>query len=107
MDILSSPTNKTAYATLDALQLQQTLLAKNIANVNVAGYQPSYLNFEEALEIAKSGSNDFSSAIETKTKNVQLDLELLQMQETVLHYKTILDVLSRKGALMKSVLGRE
>lgn len=107
MDILSSPINKTAYATLDALQLQQTLLAKNIANANVSDYKPSYLNFDKALEIAKSGSSDFSSAIETKTKNVQLDLELVQMQETVMHYKSILDILSRKGALMKSVLGSE
>jgi flagellar basal body rod protein FlgB len=42
---------------------------------------------------------------ETKSGNVQLDMELLQMQETVLQYKTILDALSRKGALMKTVMG--
>lgn len=106
MEILSSPINKIAYAALDALQLQQIMLAKNIASANVSNYKPSYLNFEKALEIAESGSNDFSSAIITKNNNIQLDLELVQMQETVMHYKTILEVLSRKNALMKTVLGR-
>lgn len=108
MDILSSPVNSVAHGMLDALSEQQKLLAKNIANANTEGYQPTYLNFNKIMtDLNSNNSIDVKSDnyIEKKSNNVQLDMELLQMQETVLKYKTVLDVLSRKGALMKTVMG--
>lgn len=112
MDILSSPVNNVAYGMLDALAEQQKLLAKNIANANTEGYQPSYLNFEKVMIDLKSQNETGSEillhteqSIDIKPGTVQLDMELLQMQETVLQYKTLIDVLSRKGALMKTVMG--
>lgn len=112
MDILVSPVNAVAHGMLDALKEQQKLLAKNIANANTEGYQPSYLNFEKVMmELNSQKMNgdvikvNTINNIDKKVENVQLDMELLQMQETVLQYKTLLDVLSRKGALMKTVMG--
>lgn len=108
MDILSSPVNSVAHGMLDALSEQQKLLAKNIANANTEGYQPTYLNFEKIMTDLNSNNSinvKSESYIEKKSNNVQLDMELLQMQETVLKYKTVLDALSRKGALMKTVMG--
>jgi flagellar basal body rod protein FlgB len=112
MDILVSPVNSFAHGMLDVLTEQQKLLAKNIANANTEGYEPSYINFDKVMIDLESRSHTQSHNLinpemhaETKSGNVQLDMELLQMQETVLQYKTILDALSRKGALMKTVMG--
>ncbi len=111
MDILSSPVSASATNMLDALALQQKILARNIANANVEGYRPSYLNFDSYMAAATlqdqaEGNSHIrpSEHLTVKSDNVQLDMELLKMQETVLHYKTLLDLLSRKGALMKTVI---
>ncbi|MEY8195185.1 MAG: flagellar basal body protein [Cycloclasticus sp.] len=112
MDILASPVNSIAHGMLDALSAQQKLLAKNIANANVDGYRPSYMNFDQVLselkakqDLGVNGNLIMGAYVDSKSGNVQLDMELLQMQETVLQYKTLLDALSRKGALMKTVMG--
>lgn len=114
MEILSSPVSQVAHSALDVLSYQQQLLAQNIANANVEGYQPKYINFDAVMsDISSPGFNKnmtedlLSQYTEVRTSTVELDLELIQMQETVLQYKSLLDALSRRGALMKTVLGGE
>ena len=112
MEILTSPSTNSATSMLDALTLQQQLLARNIANANVENYRPSYLDFDSYLREASRDKQSSHINVQSGSDehliithgNVQLDMELLRMQETVLHYKTLLDVLSRKGALMKTVI---
>lgn len=112
MEILSSQVNHVAHSALDVLVFQQKLLAENIANANTEGYRPASLNFEQVMAtiersdgVVKVTPELLGQYVERRDANVQLDLELLQMQETVLQYKTLLDALSRRGALMKTVLG--
>lgn len=112
MDILTSPVNGIAYSSLDVLVYQQKLLAENIANANTEGYQVQYLNFDAVMaELSNASSKPvvtqqlLEKHTVTSGKPVELDMQMVQLQETVMQYKTMLDILSRKGALMKTVLG--
>ena len=109
-DIMNSLLPATMTA-LDALALNQKLLATNIANANTDGYKPSHLNFEAYMDAVLKHSNTETLASENingyinQTDNeVQLDMELGLMSENLQKYKAIMDLLGRQTSLMQLVI---
>lgn len=97
---------------LDALALNQQLLATNIANASTEGYAPSYLKFEDYMTsvLAQNDASGSVNQVDSQTyvhqvnKEVQLDFELGLMSENLQKYKAIMDVLNRQTSLMQLVI---
>lgn len=111
MEILESGAISSAYRALDILKYQQELQAKNLAFAEVDGFKASLLDIESVINEVKTSSDRTidPSVLERHTGlvggEVEVDVELMNMQETVMRYKTIIDLISRRGELMNSVMG--
>ena len=111
MEILESGAVSAAYRALDALKYQQSLQSKNIAYSEVKGFEAQLLDLQSVLAAteAQGGRSIDPDTLARHTSKVdipvEVDSELLQMQETVLRYKAIIDLMSRRGELMGSVMG--
>ena len=109
-DVLNSLLPATMTA-LDALALNQKLLATNIANANTEGYKPSHLDFESYMDAVLrngntevSGNANINGYINQVDAEVQLDMELGLMSENLQKYKAIMDLLGRQTSLMQLVI---
>ncbi len=96
---------------LDALALNQQMLATNIANASSEGFKPSYLNFEAYMTSVLSEDGevavdqvDMAQYVNKADREVQLDLELGLMSENLQKYKAIMDILNRQTSLMQLVI---
>lgn len=110
---------------LNAIQAQQAVTAKNIANANVKGYQTQKADFSAQLETLRSqGSasdlqaalNNMSSEIDIISENpdvfddqgVQLDREIAKSTEQSLKYQTLIQGLNHHFGMMKiAISGRK
>ena len=99
---------------IDASVMRQQAIAQNIANVNTPGYQRMTVNFESrmaALATAPSPGSTPSLAdlsnyrpsfeyASGPANGVALDMELANMQETVLHHHALLKALGKHMELI-------
>ncbi|MBU6955232.1 flagellar basal body protein [Hahella sp. HN01] len=118
MEFLTSVTSTLLNKSLDAAQLQQRLIAQNVANASTEGYRAMSLNFKAALQhidaVANSSLNDadkvdrinnvnfnqFVSLEETAAK-VELDEQILALNKNVINYQALLTAKSKLGGIMK------
>lgn len=99
---------------LDAAQMRQQAIAHNIANVNTPGYQRIRVSFEQRIaQLTKHTASratlppselsyyrpqiEYASGAEG---SVQLDQELVDMSETVLHHQALLKALNKQLELI-------
>jgi flagellar basal-body rod protein FlgB len=99
---------------LDATQMRQQAIAQNIANVNTPGYQRISVSFEQRIAqlTANAGRgaapsladlSNYRPRIEYASGTdgaVQLDQEMADMSETVLHHQALLKALNKQLELI-------
>jgi flagellar basal-body rod protein FlgB len=126
LESLQGVTSTVVRVALDGLAQQQRVLANNIANANSSGFSARRIDFETALqdvvksdryaapETAKTHLRQIGQAIaagdyirETDNPTVQLDLELAQMNETVLKFQALIEGLSKSGSLVQMAISGE
>ena len=107
IDIHSSITPLAGVA-LDALSLNQKLLATNIAQANTQGYNASRIDFQDYMNVVLNRSEsvlspapDITGYIQTSSEPVSQDMELAAMQENLQRFKAIVDVLNRQSGIMQ------
>ena len=112
---------------LDAFELRHQVLASNIANANVDGYQPLRVNFEEQLQGVRAaiarGDSDVTiaklidevvpstetAAVDSVAGDKQLridDAMTLMLQNTV-QYEAVLTALARENSLTRMAVTGE
>jgi flagellar basal-body rod protein FlgB len=99
---------------LDAAQMRQQAIAQNIANVNTPGYRRVSVSFEQRIaQLTRDGTGgaaqmpsylsyyrpkiEYATGVEGP---VQLDQELADMSETVLHHQALLKALNKQLELI-------
>lgn len=97
--------------------MRQTVLANNIANANVPGFQRSDVNFHDALSQAmQTGSAgaienvQFSAQTDSQTmradgNGVDIDAEAAQMSQNGLEYESLVSVAKSRLDILKSAMG--
>jgi flagellar basal body rod protein FlgB len=91
---------------LDACALRQAVYSANIANADVAGYQPLEVDFESQLRAAASLPDDLTTAIRptivpAAQGTVELDQQLALMSMNGLHYQSLLGAFERSVGLLR------
>lgn len=99
---------------LDAASMRQQAIAHNIANVNTPGYQRIGVGFERQLAsmtaaLPRGAMPSLAQLIEVRPTvehagnaggAVQLDREMTELSETVLHQQALLKALNRHFELL-------
>lgn len=99
---------------LDAAQMRQQAIAQNIANVNTPGYQRISVSFEQRIAQVAADSAGRAAPSLAELSNyrprieyangadgtVQLDQEMADMSETVLHHQALLKALNKQLELI-------
>jgi flagellar basal-body rod protein FlgB len=96
---------------LDAATMRQQAIAQNIANVNTPGYRRVGVSFESRLAslatdlprgaiLSLADLSNVRPTLDYAGGAVQLDQELTDMSETVLHHQALLKVLGRQLELI-------
>lgn len=116
---------------LRGLTSRQEAITQNIANIDTPGYEAQTVSFEKAvqnvidrdqsgdLSIAKTNTAHLASPVSSSTgfmreyrtssnyradeNNVDIDVEIMDMNETVMRYETITQLLARRYRLYKDV----
>ncbi|MDH5228500.1 MAG: flagellar basal body rod protein FlgB [Gammaproteobacteria bacterium] len=121
---ISSITAEVVKLALDASVMQHKVIANNIANANTDGFKPQTLAFEPYLRqlsehIAGDGAeqsidehisslrnqlNNGEGLLQTGEQKVQLDMEMAKLADNTLHYKALLEGLSKYGSLLKMAI---
>ncbi len=116
---------------LDGLSAQQEVIGQNIANVDTPGYRAQKVDFRSTLQNAinktgkvmlKTTSPSHIQGVTNNGKiqvslreggtnradgnNVDIDVELSQMTETVIQYQALTELISKKFAGIKTIIGR-
>jgi flagellar basal-body rod protein FlgB len=129
--ILFGSTVRTLKSALDGLAAQQEIIGQNIANVDTPGYRAQKVDFKSTLRQAmnqtgkvvmkttnsahlqggQSADRIQISLREGGTSradgnNVDIDVELTQMTETVVQYQALTQLISKKFAGIKNIIGR-
>lgn len=98
---------------LDACALRQAVYTANIANSEVAGYQPLEVDFESQLQSAgnlldeaAAGHRDALEALRpmivpAATDTVELDQQLALMSKNALQYQSLLNAFDRSMGLLR------
>jgi len=115
---LDSITTQLTTAALDALLLRHRVIASNIANQGVEGYQPLRVDFEKHLEpvrqaLAAGRTDEQLRGLLQEAKAateitpapgdgiVRLDEEMAELARNTLHYQALLTALGKLGALKR------
>jgi len=105
---IHNPLMPVAMKALDALSLNQKLLATNIANANAKGFVSARVEFSSYMDsvlaqnkTALSEQSNLTSFIQQSDNKVNLDLELAAMSENLQRYKAVIDVLDRQAGIMR------
>jgi flagellar basal-body rod protein FlgB len=126
MDSRSLTAVKTA---LDGLALREQMISRNIANVDTPGYQAQNVSFENAVKTALKkaeapaltttniGHMQVGLPATTMTatdrpggtqradqNDVDIDAEMTEMNETVIRYQALTQMISRKFSLIKAIV---
>ncbi len=129
--ILFSSTVQTLKTALDGLSAQQEVIGQNVANVDTPGYRAQKVDFRAALRRALNQNGKVvmqtthkahlsstkpvdhfqvslreGGALRADGNNVDIDVELTQMTETVIQYQALSQLISRKFAGIKQIIGR-
>ncbi|MES9938925.1 MAG: flagellar basal body rod protein FlgB [Candidatus Thiodiazotropha sp. 6PLUC2] len=117
-------TSRLVSLALDVSSLRQQVTANNIANAETPGFAPQQVSFEQLLEANGMLTSDQPSensltrgleSIERQLKHgdlietnkdelVSLDMEMVNLTENVLHYRALLEGLSKRGSLIKMAI---
>lgn len=124
---ISGVTPKLVVSALDALLLQHEVIAHNIANVSTENYSTQRVAFDEYVSnFSLSASNsDEKQALSSEVdsinnllsnkedlvystgEEVEIDKEIIQLTETVLKYRALLEANSKRGEILAmAVRGR-
>jgi flagellar basal-body rod protein FlgB len=121
---LGGVTSQLVKLALDVSSMRQQVIANNIANASTPGYAPQQVNFEQYLKEAalltsdkpdddllsneiKALKNDLKNGeliVNSKEKEVAIDMEMIKLSDNVLRYKALLEGLSKRGSLIKMAL---
>ena len=118
---VDSITTELTTAALDALLLRHRVIASNIANQGVEGYQALRVDFEKHLEplrqaLAAGRSDEQVRALLQEAKAsadvvpapgdgvVRLDEEMAELAKNTLHYQALLTALGKLGELKRVAL---
>lgn len=129
--ILSGSTVQTLKSALDGLSAQQKVIGQNISNVDTPGYHAQKVDFKAALRRALNQNGKVvmqtthkahlsstrpldhfqislreGGALRADGNNVDIDVELTQMTETVIQYQALTQLISKKFAGIKQIIGR-
>lgn len=129
--ILSGSTVQTLKSALDGLSAQQKVIGQNISNVDTPGYHAQKVDFKAALRRVLNQNGKVvmqtthkahlsstrpldhfqislreGGALRADGNNVDIDVELTQMTETVIQYQALTQLISKKFAGIKQIIGR-
>jgi flagellar basal-body rod protein FlgB len=123
------PSMRAAQQALNGLSLREEAISRNVANVDTPGYQAVQVDFESALQhqMGAGGSlgmkvtsslhmpsaGTAAGAVITSPRpggsaradgnNVDVDVEMAQMTETGIRYESLLQLVSNKLTLLKTI----
>ncbi len=120
LESLSGATGRLAHLALDAAMVRHQVIANNIANADVPGYQTQRLDFEAKIRqfsemvITRSAEPMIIRELDGLKQRLvsgdefiveadsqpQLDDELVALTENVLHYRALLEALSKRGDII-------
>ncbi len=124
---LGGVTPKLVVSSLNALLLRHEVIAQNIANVSTENYTAQRVSFDEYVAnfslAADSPSSqkilaqeiesinalvaDKNALIQSTGEEVEIDKEVIELTETVLKYRALLEANSKRGEIMgMAVRGR-
>lgn len=108
MEIIHPVTLDLASKALDVAALRHSVIAQNIANVNVAGAQRMTVAFEAALDseqaqgLASSGSASSLGGAQAEvvpdvlSPTISMEREMAEMSRNSLNYQTLVRAISRQ-----------
>jgi flagellar basal-body rod protein FlgB len=121
-------TMQTVKFALDGLAKKQEMIGHNLSNADTPGYRAQNVNFEGALNRALQGeasiklavtnsqhmaatsspdqiqvSNRLGGSSRADGNNVDIDVEMTQMSETVMKYMTLSQLISKKFLLLRNI----
>lgn len=113
---------------LDGLSARQQAITRNVANIDTPGYRAQTITFERAVKIAldkdtnlglKTTDNDHLNPLKQKTSlssryrqggslradgnNVDVDVELVDLNETEMRYDTVVQMVGTRYRLLKDI----
>ena len=119
---------KAAILALNGLSTKGEVIGNNLSNIDTPGYRAEDVDFRSALRravnsnrslqmvstnkghLASPASNNplqvqmrKGGTVRADGNNVDVDVELTQMSETVIEYQAMTQLLSKKFALLKSI----
>ncbi|HAD06711.1 MAG TPA: flagellar basal body rod protein FlgB [Anaerolineaceae bacterium] len=125
---ISDDALQAARMALDGLSLRQQVISRNLANVDTPGYRAQQVKFEDTLkqvfqrkkgvELEKSHQAHLASparrvgfqvsqrpggSLRADLNSVDIDVELLEMNETGIQYQALTQSVSKKLALLKTI----
>ena len=123
LDKIGGANSELLKLALDAAWLRQKVISNNIANANTPGFSAKRVSFEEHLAkfLLPSGRLNeaaFMGQVDSMRKSineghtiepaasgtVQLDQEMVNLTENVLHYQALLDALEKRGSIIKMAI---
>lgn len=124
IDNLGGVTSQIANIALDAAVLRQQVIAHNIANARTEGFVPKRVEFAEQLSTlieqlrggtAAADIDDEMKALQKKVDEgslvkaqpdqlVEVDEEMVNLTETVLYYRALLEAQSKRGDIMRMAI---
>lgn len=128
--IISDATAQAVKSALNGLTKKQEVISQNLANVDTPAYQSQTVDFQTTLNntikssgtlhLAKNNSAHMDSASNQKDliqissrkggtdradgNNVDIDVEMVDMTETVVNYQAMVQTLTKKFALLKQII---
>ena len=121
-DAISGATTQALVLALDASSLRHQAIANNIANANTPGYIPLRVNFEEQLgafrQAAAGSDSDARDSLRgvhgfieqdvvssgAGAANVMLDMEVVKLNQNVVHYETLLRGLNKQMSIISMAI---
>ncbi len=128
--ITSDAAIQAARNALNGLTKKQEVISQNLANLDTPGYQAQTVDFQTTLTNALGGSGKLrlttnnSAHIDTVAKqsdtiqisskkggteradgnNIDIDVELVDMTETVVNYQAMVQLVAKKFTLLKQII---
>ncbi len=112
-DLFTEPVDRVIGAALKGLSLRQRAIASNLANIDTPGYKGLKVRFEDRLrralragafdpqELGPRLEVDGSTAMRNDGNNVDLDQQLTLLNDTVLRYAALTQVMGRRLGLLR------
>jgi len=128
--IVSDATTQVVKSALNGLTKKQEVISQNLANVDTPAYQAQNVDFQTmlnntingsgTLRLVKNNSKHLDTASSQKDfvqissreggtdradgNNVDVDVEMVDMTETVVSYQAMVQTLTKKFTLLKQII---